>query len=306
VSSTSSADDDHKVIIELTGSKAQHGMPLASFEQFIENFRRALIDYDRQKVGKPTRRAGNLNVREQIVTAFRLTAVRPGSTILELEPIPRDEVEQLDDPEQEALPGAELLSTITLRALLDDVEQDAELDPSITESLSEARRSLGANGRIAVRGHREPKHRVVIDETRIRQLEQRARRPQPRTLTVSGRLHRIELEPDKVGVRSPAGVDWTCRYPSDLEATVKALLDTVVTVRGVGYQSTAQRGSLDIDAIQAVPQFEQTAFFTEEPVPLEELMAQQGLEVRHGPISIAPGDLTEQELRDFVEAVNAL
>ena len=40
VSPTSSIDHDEKVIIELTGSKARHGMPLANFEQFVEGFRR--------------------------------------------------------------------------------------------------------------------------------------------------------------------------------------------------------------------------------------------------------------------------
>jgi hypothetical protein len=306
VRTTSSADREEKVIIELTGSRAEHGLPLANFGQFVQNFRRALTDYDRQTVGRPTRRPGHPNVREELVTAFRLTAVRPGSTVLELRPIPRSEVELDGGYEQPALGDAELQSMITLRSLLDAVEYNTELDPSVTSSLSEARRALGQDGQISVRGHRGPRHRVVIDEERIRKLEERARRPEPRPLTVSGRLHRIELEPDKVGIRTPAGVDWTCRYPAELEATVKALLDVVVTAHGVGYQSTAQRGSLEIEQIQRAPQYEQTAFFTEEPVPLEELMAQQGVEARRGPISIAPDDLTEQELADFLEAVDAL
>jgi hypothetical protein len=41
-------------------------------------------------------------------------------------------------------------------------------------------------------------------------------------------------------------------------------------------------------------------------VPLEELMARQGVEPRRGPISIAPDDLTAGELDGFLDAVDAL
>ena len=299
-------DRSEKVIIELKGAKAERGLPLANFEAFVEHFRKALTDYDRQTRGEPTRRSGHLNVREEIVSAFRLTAVRPGSTILELEPIPRDEVEP--DDGQEEIPGAELLSLITLRSMLAAVDSEEQMDPAVTESLSDARRTLGNNGRMTFklrngRAHARP---VVIDEKRIRRLEGRAKKREPRPLMVSGRLHRIELEPDKVGIRSPAGVDWTCRYPADLEQSVKGLLDSIVSVRGVGSQSTAQRGTLTIEEIHAVPQFEQTPFFTFETEPLEALMARQGIEPRRGPISILPDDVSDSELDDFLKAMNDL
>jgi len=294
------------VIIELKGSKAERGLPLSNFESFVEHFRKALTDYDRQQRGEPTRRSGHPTTREEIVTAFRLTAVRPGSTILELEPIPRAEVEA--QAGQEIIAETELLSMVTLRSLLEDVDREAELDPAVTDSLAEARQTLGAGGRIAVGlgGTWRPKRRVVIDEKRIRRLEERARRREAKPITVYGRLHRIELEPDRVGIRSPTGIDWTCRYPEELEQTVKALLDAVVTAQGLGYQSSAQRGQLTIEAIRAVPQFEQTAFFTYETVPLEALMARQGVEPQFGPISILPDELSDEELDNFLEAVDAL
>ena len=298
-------DKREKVIIELKGARAEHGLPLTSFGSFVEKFRKALTDFDRQRRGEPTRRAGHPTGREEDVAAFRLTAVWPGSTILELEPIPYEEVAPGEDA-QGVLADVEHLSMATLRSLLDAVEAEEEFDPAVTDSLSEARRTLGKDGSIAFRIGGGRRAKVVIDEKRIRRLEERAKRPEARPTTVSGRLHRIELEPDKVGIRSGAGVDWTCRYPEELEQTVKVLLDKIVTAHGVGYQSTAQRGSLTIEEIHPVPQFEQTEFFTYEPVALEALMQLQGVQPRPGPISIAPDDLSDQELDDFLDAVDSL
>jgi hypothetical protein len=195
-----------------------------------------------------------------------------------------------------------------LRSLLSAVEREDQLDPAVTDSLSDARRTLGSDGRMTfkLRDGSARRSSVVIDEKRIRRLEERARRREARPLVVSGRLHRIELEPDKVGIRSPSGVDWTCRYPEELEQEIKGLLDTIVSARGVGSQISAQRGTMTIQEIQAVPQFEQTPFFTYETAPLEALMARQGIEARRGPVPILPEGLSDEELDDFLKAVDNL
>jgi hypothetical protein len=213
------------------------------------------------------------------------------------------------DEEQAAIADAEALATENLRSLLDSIEHaDAEVDVSVTEALEKARRALGSDGRIGVvlaGGTRRPRpRRVDIDAERIAELERRARRQQPRQTRISGRLHMIDVEPDRVGIRAGDGVDWTCTYPEELEKTVKALIDTNVSARGVGQRLGASRGTLALESIQPVGEYEQTELFTFERVPLDELMRQQGIRGPQGGASILPDDLTDDEVDAFVEALN--
>ena len=43
-------------------------------------------------------------------------------------------------------------------------------------------------------------------------------------LVVVGVLHAIDLEPDQVAIRTPAGLDWSCEYPSELESDILPLI----------------------------------------------------------------------------------
>jgi len=293
---------DDTIILKLEGSRSDHGLPLASFETFVQSFRRALTDYDRQRRGDQTRRSGALTTREELVTAFRIVSLKPGSTVVELQAIAPDE-----DPDQEQLAPGEPVSLQTLRSLLETVESDREeIDPAVIDSLSEARKALGSNGSIVVQmknGGWRKRHAVVIDSDRIEKLEKRSKRATPRPLRVTGRLHRIELEPDKVGIRTPGGVDFTAKYDAETEATIKDLLDSIVVAEGMGYQTSAQRGTLTIGRIRKLPTFEQTPLFTEEPIPLDDLLDS---EPRLGGISVLPEDVPDDELEAFLDAVEAL
>lgn len=290
-----------RVILELTGSEAVDGLPLANFAAFIDDFRRALREFDRQRGARPTRRGGHPTAREDLVTAFRLVTFKPGSALVELEPIappPADEA-------QETIEGAELLPLQTLRAFVETIARDDPLDPAVTAPVAGARRALGADGKIsiAIRRGRRGERAVVIDEARVEKLERRARRYAPRRMQISGRLHMIDVEPDRVAIRAADGIDWVCHYPEELESRVKALVDTTVWARGLGRLTGASRGTLSIDQLEPVDDYEQTPLFTFERIAVEDLMAQQGVRGPQGRGSLLPPDVPLEELDEFLAAI---
>jgi hypothetical protein len=290
-----------QIVLRLEGSEAQRGLPLASLEEFVEQFRRALRDFDRARRAEPTKRGGHPSSREELVTAFRVVELKPGSAILTLEPIPQPAAET-----QVALEDVESLAVENLRSLMRTLEQDdAPLDSAVTEAVSAARQALGEDGsiEISVRSGRKPRQRLVIDERRVAALERRVRAQKPKPMTISGRLHMIDVEPDRVGIHSADNVDWSCSYPDELEAIVKTLVDTNVAVRGLGYRQSAARGFLKIEHIAQVGEFEQTPLFTFERVSIEDLLEQQGIRGPQGRISILPDDLSDEEADAFLAAV---
>jgi hypothetical protein len=273
---------DDRIILELTGSAAQHGIALTSFESFVEHFRRALIDFDRAGRAERTKRGGHLTTREEQLVAFRLVGLRPGSAIVEMEPIAPE-----DEAEQQALPS-ELLALANLRGLVEAVESaSAEVEPDVTESLGAARRALGTDGAIAVvfgssNRKRQPK-RVVIDERRVEDLA--ARRPRRRRTAnrITGWLHMVDFEdPPKVGVRTSAGVEWICRYDDELEPVVLGLLKRNVWAKGHGVLTSSRRGEFTIEEIDAVDEYVQSELFEQERRPLEELRAEQDVGTPQG------------------------
>jgi hypothetical protein len=120
---------------------------------------------------------------------------------------------------------------------------------------------------------------------------------------ISGRLHMIDLEPDRIGIRAADGVDWSCSYPEELEPTVKALVDSNVWGRGVGQQLSAAKGTLRLEEIHAVGEHEETPLFTFERVPLADLMEQQGITGPQGRLSIMPSEIGDEELDAFLDAI---
>jgi len=291
------------VILELTGSEAEHGLSLANFAAFIEDFRRALRGFDRQQRAAPASRGGHPTSREELVTAFRLVRFKPGSAIVELEPIappvPDEDQPSLADSDSELLPLA------NLRAFMETLDRDDPLDPAVTTAVAGARQALGQDGKISItipNGDRQHS-RLVIDKRRIESLERRARRHAPRRMRITGRLHMIDLEPDRVAIRAADGIDWVCGYPADLEAKVKALVDTNVWAQGFGQLTGASRGKLTIDRIEQVDEFEETPLFTFERLPLSELMEQQGiLRPQGADFGLAPS-VSDAELDAFMSAL---
>lgn len=276
------SNDGERIVLELTGAAAQRGIALPNFESFLEHFRRALVDFDRAGRAERTKRGGRPTTREEQIAAFRLVGLRPGSAIVEMEPIAPE-----DAGEQQALPS-ELLALANLRALLAAVQDpEAAVEPDVTESLSAARRALGHDGRIAVvvesPGGREPPQRVVIDARLVDDLD--ARRPRRRRTAdrITGWLHMVDVEePPKVGIRTSAGLEWVCRYDDDLEPLVLGLLKRNVWARGHGVLTSPRRGEFKIEEIEAIDEYLQTELFEYERRPLGELRAEQDVDAPQG------------------------
>jgi len=99
--------------------------------------------------------------------------------------------------------------------------------------------------------------------------------------SIAGRLHLVDLEPDRVGIRTAAGVEWACRYSEELEERIKGLIDRIVWVEGCGTMTSPLRGALTIDRIEAV-ESEQSALFTLIPVDEDALLARRGIAAPQG------------------------
>jgi hypothetical protein len=290
------------VVLRLTGSETTDGLPLASFASFVEDFRRALRDFDRSRRLKKTRRGGHPTAREDLAAAFRIVSLKRGSAILELEPIaPTPGTE-----DQEMVTGAELLPLETLRALMDSLQRDEPIDASVADAVASARRTLGPDGKIEIEIKHpkaaQPPTRLVIDAQAVEKLEHRVRHYEPRAMRVTGRLHMIDLEPDRIQIRAADGVDWVCRYPDSLEAKVKSLVGVRVWARGIGQLQGASRGTLTIETVEPVAEFEATPLFTFERVPLSELMERQGVTGPQGVVRLTP-DLSDEELDALVDLI---
>ncbi len=291
----------NSITLRLQGSKATRGVPLATFETFIDNFLAALRYHYRATALEPAKKAGRPYAKEELVTAFRLVGFRIGSGIAVLEPT----TEEADDPVLAQVPT---LALDNLTSLITAVKAGQRIDTAVVDALETARRALGAEGRfdvsVGLATDVAPSPAVSLDEELLNQLRVPAEETARRSQTISGNLHAIDLEPDKVGIRTPSGADWSCRYPEHLEPLVKSLIGSTVWARGVGALTSARSGSLELEEIQAVPQYEQTSLFTGEPVPLDELLARQEIIAPQGLKALADPEWEDNEESErFLEAI---
>ncbi len=293
-----------KIVLDLHGARARKGVDVDALENFFEHFRSALREWSRANEGTIARKGGRPYAREAATAAFRLIEFRTGSGIATLAPsLPPSDADDdltLDD-------GDETLAVRTLRSLMQAIEHETPLPDPVVESLSNARRSIGDDGSFGVDFAADPKmQRVVVDERRIERLRQPTPDATDTTISVTGRLHLIEadLPNRRVGIRAPDGTDWTCTYPDDLHPVVTKLVERLVRIRGIGRRTTQQTGRLRIDWLEEVVEHEQDALFTIEPVPVEQLRAEQHIA---GPQSLA--GLVDDEWQDdeqgrrYLEAV---
>jgi hypothetical protein len=295
---------DNRITLHLEGSETDHGLPLSNLANFSNHLRRALRDFDRQRQGARTARGGHPTTREDLVTGFRLVEFRPtGSATMELEAI----VPAGRHDSQLAMPESEQLAVENFRAFIDTIEGDEILDPAVTEAIESARTQLGSDGRIEVwvGNPAAPRRHTVIDADAISVLRQRVRRARPRLLQISGRLHMLDDEPKKVGIRAADNIDWICSYPPELEESIAALMRTQVIARGVGSQTSSNRGRLEIDEIEPLEAYVATQLFTFERVPLDTLMERQGIRAPQGmPSLLGDVELSDEELDGFLEAIS--
>ncbi len=277
------APDQHEIRMKLEGENARRGVGLATFEKFVDSFLRALRDYERTRRRAQTKKSGHPEKSAAAAAAFRLVRLEPGSAIATIEPdVPELEAEGLLlDDDTPPFPIQNLLG------LVDELES-GELAPDVADALQDACAALGATGSISLAFPRKLRPKVsVIDRPTI----ERTRLPKDAeevVTRVAGRLHRLELEPEKIGIRTAAGIDWRGSYPEDLEQRVKELVGDVVIAEGEGQRVSPLRGNMRIARIEPAEQGTQAPLFTTDQLEDSQLLEEQGIAGPQGLASVAP------------------
>jgi len=268
---------DSQITLTIQGGRAERGVSLSDFESFIDNFLAALRDYDRAGRGEPTRKSGHPDKRAEAVTAFRLVRFQTGSGIATIEP----DRAAIDE---EQLPVGDVpLSLATLRELVSDLATEKSVPEPVVEALGKACRSVGSDGTFAIEMSGAPDSRLVVDADLLDRLARAGSKPaDDEVRSVSGRLHLLDLEPDRLGIRTANGAEWSCRYPEELEERAKSLLDRIVWVEGSGKLTSPLHGSMTIERIESVDDVEQSPLFTVAPVGDNELLIGQGIAAPQG------------------------
>lgn len=295
------ADNHTQITLRLEGSRAEHGVNLSDFENFIDGFLAALRDYDRGRRGEATRKSGHPERRAAAATAFRLVRFAPGSGIATIEP------EALAPSDDEPLPLDDIpLAVENLCALLDDIDAGALVSEPVTDALGRACRSLGNDGSLTVEfpSHLRPST-SRIDLPLLERLGPTVDSKPDEVRSVSGRLHLLDVEPDKLAIRTSSGVDWTCKYPEELEPTVKRLVGQIVWAEGTGKLTGTLRGTMAIARVDALDQGEQTVLFTTEPTPEAVLLAGQDISGPQGLASLSDPEWDDEADDSYLEALTS-
>ena len=292
---------DDQVTLILEGERAREGVTLAAFESFVSHFLAALRYHYRATRAAEVRKQGRPLGDEDLATAFRLVAFRKGSGVAVLAPPIAAEESVLT----KQLPTT--LAWDNLQSLVDTIDTERRLDPSVMSEIQAALKSLGRRANLSVEIVADGISRQYeLNEDRLDSLRARwESNPDIDTeRTVVGVLHAIDLEPDKVAVRTPSGVDWTCEYSSAWEAEVLSLVGHRVWAHGVGRVTSGRSGVLRIDEIRPLPEAEQTRLFTSEPLPFDLLKTQQGIISPQGiTLFIDPDWSDSDESESFLRAL---
>lgn len=253
---------DNAVTLRLKGENADEGIEIVDLERFLSEFVSALRGFDRVRRSQPAVRGGAPARREAEVTAFRVVGLKKGSTVLTL--VPRSE--EADD-EDALFDSDESIALDNLQALSRGFSEARDFDSDVADALSKARTVLGHESGAIEIGF--PKRLAVpsltVDKDTLDRV--RAEQSDPQRVTrVSGRLHLIDVEPDRIAVRSPQGIDWTCRYEEALEPSVMALVGKIVIVEGEGVVRSPRTGAMKVESIRLAYAHDQPALFTPDAV----------------------------------------
>lgn len=269
------------------------------FEAFIDAFLAALRDFDRHRRGAAPRRPGHPELRATAVTAFRLVQFLPGSGIATLEPEATPSLDAGTLIPEEFPPALE-----NLKELVETLDAGSEMSGPVTEALSKACRAFGNDGSIQIHLPKAVRSKPIrIDASSLTGASSTGEPEMEEVRNVSGRLHLLDIEPDKLAIRTSTGVDWVCNYPERLEPRVKQLVDRIVWVEGTGRLVTPQRGTMEIEGIEVVEEGEQTTLFTEVPVPDDELLVQQRITAPQGLQSLADTEWNEETDDAYLDAL---
>lgn len=190
--------------------------------------------------------------------------------------------------------------------LLESVEA-GKVDPPVIQSLEKARRDIGEDASFGVTVPSQENGRVPIDSKTIERLPETTEEdiPEAGELTVTGRLHLIEVEePERVGIRDTHGVNWVCIYDPELEPTVLALVKALVWATGEGARHSARSGKMHLQEIRALPQYDQSSLFTFERVSVETLEQEQRVADPQGLAALEDAEWSDDEQdREFLALV---
>lgn len=295
--------DQNQIKLRLEGSRAAHGIALSSFESFIENFLSAVRAYARDRAGAEGRKPGRPEAQFSAVAAFRLVEFREGSAIATVEP----DLGAYSD-ETDALVDVEPLQVSNLRSLLSDLEQERPLPETVYVPLGKAIRAAGDDGILSVESDSEAfrplSGSVTIDSFRLERIRAVSEAPPtPVISSISGRLHQVDFEPDKLAIRASDGVDWVCEYPAGLEQRVETLVNRLVEASGSGRLESPTRGKMELDSIQAIEQGIQGGLFSGEPISDRDLAEAQGITKPQGLDTFAAPEWTDAD-EEYLAALN--
>ena len=283
------------ITLRLEGMRAKRGIALSDFETFIDSFITALRDFDRDRRGAPTKKSGHPEARAEAVAAFRLVGFREGSAVATIEPELGEVVE-----ETEKIVEAEPVQVSTLRSLLSSLEQENALPESVTDALEKAIRSAGEDGSLSVElggvkaGDTPPS--VRIDAARIARIRAACEPPVPKVVaSISGRLHQVDFEPDKLAIRAADGVDWICDFSAELEPLIASLVNQLVWVNGEGSMQSPRRGTMSLATIKPIEQGFQSPLFSGEPISERDLASAQGITGPQGLDAVVAADWTDED-----------
>lgn len=293
-----------QIILRLHGSKAVEGVELDGLEGFIENFRRALREYERSIAGGPEEagRSGNPGVRSRLATGLRLVAFETGSGVAALEALP------MDPSEQDELMGEEPQSLHYLRQMFERTSNGDGLTAPVIDALEKARKALGADGSYSAEAPADGFDEIVITESSIdelRRVEVEAVAA-ARDYTVIGRLHLIETEsPPRIEIRTTDGLNWHCTIEADAKPAMLSMLESLVRAHGVGTITSPTRGEIHLDGIEPIPEIEQTELFTQERVPEARLEARHGIDGPQGLGALMDAEWVDDDAaREFLSIVS--
>jgi hypothetical protein len=268
------ATPDQRIVLELHGSKARRGVELEGLEGFIDQFRRALREFERSQSARDEEigRSGQPGTRTRRATGFRLVDFKTGSGLATIEPseAPEDEDRLLDQ---------EPPSLRNLRLLMDSVKEAKPLSRPVIQALDGACKALGEGGRFGARRQTETRVPFFVDGETIQKLEAVDESDPPaRSMAVHGRLHLLEFEqPMRAEVRAADGVNWACTYDEELEPRVVSLAKSNVRAKGVGRKTGPKSGTMQLERIDPLPEIDQASLFTVETIPTQELQREQGV-----------------------------
>lgn len=293
-----------RITITMKGQRATEGVELDAFELFIENFRKTLREFDRQRHGRKMGRQGVPDEVDAAASAFRLVEFRTGSGVAILEPPLAPEPEQAPLPEVDG----ETRSVTTLSALMDALDEGERLEPTVVSALEATRTSVGGDGTFAVRlkGRRKEAFIDANVTARLTALLEPPDKTVDGPLTLVGSLHLADVAVTalRVEVTGQDGVEWECTYPATLVESVKALLGQIVTVAGTGRRISPGKGRLKVETIAATPSLRQGELFTVEPVPMADVIARSGVTGPQGLDALVDPDWIDDEDADrFLELV---